>query len=240
MTSYDDILKALTRAIWGYIFLCFNFTFNTGAGIFNILPTFIGYLLFMSVVKLLQNSIKEISLLKMPLIILTIWSIADGIVSIAGVSVGTFLPIVSLIVSILNMYFVFQFLTNLAYIAQRCQYEGCTFDKKLIFFRTVQTILLTISTILTMLISFLDLEREIYLYTNIILALIMTINSLCIIITLSRLKKNLIKPEELRPIVIPSSGTVPMTEGDMPTVAPATDPDIAPAEEGKEPPTALE
>lgn len=240
MTSYDDILKALTRAIWGYIFLCFDFNFNTGAGIFNILPTFIGYLLFMSVVKLLQNSIKEISLLKVPLVILTIWSIADGIVSIAGVSAGTFLPIVSLIVSILNMYFVFQFLTNLAYIAQRCQYEGCTFDKKLRFFRTVQTILLTISAILTMLISFLDLEREIYLYASIILALIMTINSLCIIITLSRLKKNLIKPDELQPMVIPWSGTVPMEEGHMPTITPQANSDQVATQGDEDTPTALE
>lgn len=240
MASYEDILKALTRAIWGYIFLCFDFNFSTGAGIFNVLPTFIGYLLFISVVKLLQNSIKEISLLKVPLIILTIWSTANDIVSIAGVSAGTFLPVVDLIVDILNMYFVFQFLTNLAYIAQRCQHEGCTFDKKLRFFRTVQTILLTISAILTMLLSFLESELSAYLYVNIILALIMTINSLCIIVTLSRLKKNLIKPEELQPIVIPSSGTVPMKEGDMPTITPVADPDKAFFEEDKEPPTALE
>lgn len=72
------------------------------------------------------------------------------------------------------------------------------------------------------------------------MALIMTINSLCIIVTLSRLKKNLIKPEELQPIVIPSSGTVPMAEGDMPTITPATDPDKTFYEEDKEPPTALE
>lgn len=223
MTSYEDVLRALTRAIWGYVFLCFNINLNTGYGIINFLPTFIGYCLFISVIDLLKNSVKEISLLRIPLIILIVWSIVNDILSILDANAGTYLPIISLVVDILNMYFNFQFLTNLAYIAKRCQYESCTFDKSLKFFRTVQTLLLTVIAILNILCRFIDLLMDAYIYVSLALALVTAINSFCIIVTLSRLKKNLIKPDEILPLDEPFSGTVPTNEGDVPPIAPPTD-----------------
>lgn len=223
MTTYEDVLTALKRTIWGYIFLCFNVNLTTGAGIFNFLPTFIGYLLFISVVNLLENSIEEVALLKVPLIILTVWFIADDILSIAGVGAYTFVPIIGLVVDILNMYFNFQFLTNLAYLAKRCQYDGCTFDKQLKFFRSVQTIFLTINAIFKVFTRFVDLSSSVYIYVNIALAVVALINSICIIITLIRLKRNLIKPEEIPIMPPPLSGTLPTAEGDVPPVAPSID-----------------
>lgn len=241
MTSYEDVLRSLTRAAWGYVFACTNFYLNTGAVSFNFLPTFIGYILFYLVVKLLEDSVKELSLLKIPLIILIIWFAANDVLSIVGTNVGAYLPILELVANILNMYFHFQFLTNLAYLAKRCQIDGCTFDKSLRFFRTVQTIFLTVVAIFNILYRFVDLLSEYYLYFNIPIAFVSIINNICIIVTLIKLKRNLIKPEDILPFCEPFSGTVPTNEGDVPPIAPLTGFDeVAPTPENQKPLTDIE
>ena len=51
MTDYQKLYSGISKAAWGYFFLYFNINFNN----VSILPSFVGYLLFLSVIKLLNN-----------------------------------------------------------------------------------------------------------------------------------------------------------------------------------------
>lgn len=206
MTTYEDVYKAITRSIWGYILISLNFNLGT----VNLLPSFIGYLFFLSAIKLIERSKKELSLLRIPVIILTLFSAADWVLSMFGMSLTSISYIINIIVSVLSLYFHFQFLTNIAYIAELCQREGYTHDKTLIFFRNVKTVLLTIVTILELFYTIID--SDIYMIISLAFGFVGLVAVIGIIATLICLRKHLITPEELQPIVIQPLGTLPTND----------------------------
>lgn len=144
MTDYQKLYIGIGRAAWGYFFIYFDFTFNT----ISILPSFIGYLLFMSAIHYLCDEERELNLLETLGTILTVWHIASWLASLASIDLDGVLAIVDIIIGVVNIYFHFQLLTNLASIATKYQAEEQEVDKKLLRYRTLQTVMLTAVIIL--------------------------------------------------------------------------------------------
>ena len=139
MTDYQKLYTGIGRAAWGYFFIYFDINLNT----VSILPSFIGYLLFLSAINHLCDEERELNLLRTLGIILTVWHIASWFASFGAIKLDGMLPAVDIIIGAVNIYFHFQLLTNLASIAAKYQSEDHEFDAKLLRYRTMQTVMLT-------------------------------------------------------------------------------------------------
>ena len=139
MTDYQKLYTRIGRAAWGYFFIYFDINLNT----VSILPSFIGYLLFLSAINHLCDEERELNLLRTLGIILTVWHIASWFASFGAIKLDGMLPAVDIIIGVVNIYFHFQLLTNLASIAAKYQSEDHEFDAKLLRYRTMQTVMLT-------------------------------------------------------------------------------------------------
>lgn len=144
MTKYKDLHEGLGVAAWAYFFLYFNLN----VGRLNLLPTFVGYLMFLSVIGLLEGEEKELNLLRPLAMILAAWHGLDWVLRILGIDLNG-PQFIDLILDMANLYFHFQLLTNLASIAVRHQPDDCEFDQKLLKYRTLQTLMITAIWILT-------------------------------------------------------------------------------------------
>lgn len=189
MIDYEKIYNGISKAIWGYFFLYFDINLGT----ISILPSFIGFILFLKAINLLEEEERELSLLKTLGLILVTWNVVEWLAKCVGYSFGNKWQFVTLIAGLLNMYFHFQFLTNIASIAIKHQEENCTYDKTLLSCRTIQTLMLTVFLVVTNL-NF--IPEDILVYPTLILAIIYIIVCIFIMITLNGLRKNL-KPEEI-------------------------------------------
>ncbi len=152
MTDYQKLYKGISRAAWGFFFIYVDFNLNS----ISILPAFIGYLLFLSAIGYLCDEEKELKLLKTLGIILTVWHTALWIASWMSVDLNGIVLVCNIIIGAVSIYFHFQFLTNLASIASKHQPEGYDLDARLLRYRTLLTVLQTVSVILTYLIKRLD------------------------------------------------------------------------------------
>lgn len=144
MTDYKKLYHGLDRAAWAYFFLYFNINIS---GV-SLLPTFVGYLLFLSAIRLLESEERELSLLRPLALILAVWHGLDWCLSLMGKNLYG-LQFIDLVRDVINIYFHFQLLTNLASIAARYQPEGAGLDSKLLRYRTLQTLMITAIWILT-------------------------------------------------------------------------------------------
>lgn len=184
MTDYQKIYDGISKAIWGYFFLYFDINLGT----ISILPSFVGYILFLKAIDLLEEEERELSLLKTLGLILVAWNVIEWLAKCVGYSFGNKWQFVTLIAGLLNMYFHFQFLTNIASIARKHQEENCAYDKTLLSCRTIQTLMLTAFLVVTNL-SF--IPEDILIYPTFILAIIYIIVCIYIMATLNGLRKNL-------------------------------------------------
>lgn len=189
MIDYEKIYSGITKAIWGYFFLYFDINLGT----ISIFPSFVGYILFLKAIDLLKNEERELSLLKTLGYILTVWNAVEWFAKCVGYGFGSKWQFVTLIVALINMYFHFQFLTNIASIATKHQLEGCEYDKKLLTCRTIQTLMLTVFVVVR---HFNFIPEEIIIYPTFILSIIYIIVCIYIMVTLNGLRKNL-KTEEM-------------------------------------------
>ena len=139
MTDYQKLYSGISKAAWGYFFLYFNLNFNN----VSILPSFVGYLLFLSAINLLKDEERELSLLRTLAVIMALWTGVEWLASFVGLNLEGMWQFIDIIISLVNLYFHFQFLTNLASIAAKYQPEGYELDAKLLRYRTLQTIMLT-------------------------------------------------------------------------------------------------
>ena len=144
MTDYQKLYDGIGKAAWGYFFIYFDININT----VSIIPSFIGYMLFLSSIDCLCEEERELNLLRTLGIILTVWHVASWLASWVSVDLDGILPFVDIIIGVINIYFHFQLLTNLASIAAKHQPEGYELDKKLLRYRTLKTIMLTAVTVL--------------------------------------------------------------------------------------------
>ena len=117
MTAYQKLYTGIGRAAWGYFFIYFDFNINT----VSILPSFIGYMLFLSAINCLCEEERELNLLRTLGVILTVWHVASWLASWGSIDLDGMLQVVDIIIGVVNIYFHFQLLTNLASIATKYQ-----------------------------------------------------------------------------------------------------------------------
>lgn len=191
MTDYNKIYNGISKAIWGYFFLYFNINLGT----ISILPSFIGYILFLKSIDLLQEEERELSLLKTLGVILGIWEGIQWLANCVGYSFDGKWQFLNLIIGLVNLYFHFQFLTNLASIATKHQQENCIYDKNLLSYRTILTILQTIFIVFT---SFNFFSEEVIVYITLALGIIFVIVCIGMMVILNQLRKHLKNDEETK------------------------------------------
>lgn len=199
MTDYNKIYDGISKAIWGYFFLYFNLSINIGEGSISILPSFVGYIFFLKTIDFLKDEERELSLLKPLGIILGIWEGIEWLANCIGYDFGGKWQFITLIIGILNLYFHFQFITNLASIATKYQQEGCIYDKRLLKYRTILTILQTVFTLLT---AFSFIPEEVLIYVTLVLGIIFVVFCIGIMVILNQLRKHLKNDEEITDDII--------------------------------------
>lgn len=135
----ERLYTGLSHAAWGYFFL--HFDFNLGP--VSLLPRFVGWLLLLSAIAALQGERRELGLLRPLGILEALWSGADWLLSWFGGSVEGHFLFLELLMAVVTLYFHFQFLTDLAVLAERYQPEKGTLAHRLRSRRTGYTLLLT-------------------------------------------------------------------------------------------------
>ena len=191
MTDYRKLYDGISKAAWGYFFIYFNININT----VSFLPSFVGYLLFLSAINYLKDEERELGLLHTLGVILALWHGAEWVMSWLGVSLDGAWQFIDIIISLVNLYFHFQLLTNLASIATKYQPEGYEQDAKLLRYRTLQTVMLTAITIVTELHPWLS---DAWIYISIVMLIVYLIAGICLMKALFDLRKCL--PTEEQPI----------------------------------------
>ena len=182
MTGNEKLYIGVSKAAWGYFFLYFNINFNT----VSLLPSFIGYILFLSAINDLKEEERELSLLRSFAVILTSWHCVQWIMSWAGIDLDGAWQYMDVVISLVNLYFHFQLLTNLASIAAKYQPEGYRQDARLLKYRTIQTVMLTAMVIVS------ELWHEssaIWMFVPVTMMLVCLIAGLCLMKVLFDLRK---------------------------------------------------
>lgn len=135
----ENIYRGLSQAAWGYFFLHFDFNLGT----VSIFPRFIGFLLFPSAIGKLSGERRDLVLLRPLAALLGAWAALDWLLSWSGGSVSGHILFLDLLMAAANLYFHFQFLTDMAALAERYQHEGDDLDQRLRRRRTVYVVLMT-------------------------------------------------------------------------------------------------
>lgn len=149
MTERQILYKAVSNAAWGYFFLSLDIYF----GSISILPSFVGYLLLLSAIQQLSKERRDLALLRPLAIFLAVWSILAWALSWAGLSLDGKFLLLDLLVIAANLYFNFQFLTDMAALAAAHQPEWDTLDQCILKLRAVYTIIGTFCIIYSELFS---------------------------------------------------------------------------------------
>ena len=182
MTDYKKIYTGITKAIWGYFFIYFNININS----VSLLPSFVGYLLFLSAIDCLKDEERELSLLHTLGVIMSVWCGAEWIASWIAIDLDGKMQIVDIIICVVNLYFHFQLLTNLASIARKYQSEGYGLDTKLLRYRTLQTVMLTVVMILR---CFSGWLTEIWVFVSVGMVIAYIVAGVCLMRALYVLRK---------------------------------------------------
>ena len=117
----NNIYRGLTKIIWGYVFL----HLNVNLGTLNVLPDWVGYLLFFSAIILLGDQLRDLTLLKPFCILLGVGELVDWLTVLftGGALVEQFFLLDALLTCI-SLYFHFQLLTDLAILAEGAGESG--------------------------------------------------------------------------------------------------------------------
>ena len=139
LTDQKTIYQGLSHAAWGYFFL--NFDFNLGT--VSVIPRFVGFLLLLSAINKLSGHRRDLALLRPLCILLSAWNGADWLLSWFGGNVDGKVLFLDLLIAAAGLYFHFQFLTDMAALAETYQGEGEDLDRRLRNRRTVYVVMLT-------------------------------------------------------------------------------------------------
>lgn len=161
MLDCEQLCKGLSQAAWGYFFLLLNFnlTLNDAVTI-NLLPSFAGALLLLSAVNKLSAERRDLKLLRPLCVLLAIWHLADWVLTLAGGSVSGHSLFLDLLVGAATLYFHFQFLTDMAALAEAYQPEDSDLNRRMLNRRTALLILSTALELSSSLIQFFDADWQ--------------------------------------------------------------------------------
>ena len=139
-----NVYSGLSNAAWGYFFLHFDFNLNN----VSIFPRFVGWLLLLSACKKLSRQRRDLALLWPLAVLLAAWNTLDWLLSWGGGDVDGHILFLDLLIAVAGLYFHFQFLTDMAALAEQYQPEGAGLDGKLRSRRTVYVVLTTLVALL--------------------------------------------------------------------------------------------
>ena len=139
----DASYNGLSYAAWGYFFLNFDFKLGT----VTILPNFVGFLLFLSAISLLSKERRELTLLRPLCALLAVWNIIGWPLSWYGVELSGRFLFLDLLVAAAELYFHFQFLTDMAALAEQYQPRNVELDRQIRCRRAVYVVLITAVTL---------------------------------------------------------------------------------------------
>lgn len=182
MTHRQTMYDAISKAAWGYFLLYFDFKL----GSVSILPSFAGFLLFLSAIQQLKEERRDLELLRPLGILLAAWHFGNWLASWLDTTLDGRFPILDLLIALAGVYFHFQMLTDCAALAAKYQRSGQDIDHRLLKWRTRQTLLLTAISLCTHSLRFLT---ELWEPTLMILSLAGFVTSLCIMFTLFDLRR---------------------------------------------------
>ena len=149
----------LSRIAWAYVFLLIDFSMSVNDFSINVLPGWVGFLLIFLALPSVEEQELSASLLRPLVILLGLWEVIRWVGTLVTGSVFD-VPLLTLILSALSMYFHFQFLTNLSSIARA---HGLLEDsEKLLHLRTGLTLFTALVTILYFL-NLLELFQGVFL-----------------------------------------------------------------------------
>lgn len=142
---------AIKRIAWGYIVIYFGINIGT----IDILPDWLGYFMIVSALPILSQEEQSANLLKPLGIALGIWNIIEWVLKIFGAEWD--FTLISLMFSIITIYFHFQLITNIANLDIEHSKR-----KRLLVLRTITVLLHTLLTLSLFIPTTLD--NEIYSY----------------------------------------------------------------------------
>ena len=145
--------SAIKKVAISYILIYLHINIS----VIDILPDWLGYFLIVSVLPVLSQKEKSAQLLKPFGIALGVWNIVEWLLKIAGDELNLY--VISLVFSIITIYFHFQLITNIAAL----DIEE-TKRKRLLNLRTATVILHTVLRISVLLPSVISVDNEIYSY----------------------------------------------------------------------------
>ena len=140
----DALYRGLSHAAWGYFFLTFDFNLNQ----VSILPRFVGFCLLLSAITKLSGARRDLALLRPLCILLAACNAFDWLLSWIGRDLDGQILFLDLIVAAAGLYFHYQFLTDMAALAEQFQPEGGGLPKKICRRRTAYLVLITITVLL--------------------------------------------------------------------------------------------
>ena len=194
MTDRETLYSGLSNAAWGYFFL----HVNVALGTINILPAFVGYLLLLSAIKKLSGERRDLALLRPLGVLLAAWNLADWLFAcLGGELTGWFVPL-DLLAAVARLYFHFQFLTDMAALAEAYQPEDVLIAQRLRKYRTAYIVLCTATSI------FLHLpigNEDVWTYVALGLLVVMLAVVLLIMGELFALRRLFREPGEQQPEV---------------------------------------
>lgn len=192
MTDYERLYTGLTHAAWGYFLLHFNFNLNFGGSSINILPEFAGLLLLLSAVNKLSSERRDLALLRPLCILLAVWHGAKWGLAIIGLSLDDMRFVyLSLIVMAATLYFHFQFLTDMAALAEQYQPEGESLDRRIRSRRTALLVLTTAGDLMGDAAQLLrnEYQAEMLAVAGVCLAVVLLIVAILIMVSLFQLRR---------------------------------------------------
>ena len=160
MIDRGQLYRGLSQAAWGYFLLLLNFnlTFNNTISI-NLLPSFAGALLLLSATGSLSAERRDLKLLRPLCGLLAVWHLIDWVLNLVGLSVSGRFLYLDLAVGAAVLYFHFQFLTDMAALAEKYQPPDSDLDRR-IRRRTALLILDTALELASSLVQFIGTEQQ--------------------------------------------------------------------------------
>lgn len=177
----NKLTTGISRIAWGYFYLYFNLNIGT----VDLLPSFAGYLLFLSAMGKLEQEERTLSLLRPFATGLFLWHTAQWLLSWIGVGLDGLSQPVDLLVELINLYFHFQLLTDIASIAAR---HRTGLEARLLHCRTLQTLMLTAICLLSAVSPWLP---ELWQTLSILSTIAYLIAGIVLLFALFRLKRTL-------------------------------------------------
>lgn len=182
MTQQQTLYTGVSRAAWG----CFFLYFHINLGTINLLPAFVGYLLFLASIRLLEEERRDLALLRSLGILLTLWNVLDWAITLVGGTIEGRFVILELITQLAELYFHFQLLTDFAALAEKYQQAEDDIAQKIYKWRTTFTVLLTVSPLIWYM---KDWIPDWWMHISAVFAFVLLVAGIRLMLLLFRLRK---------------------------------------------------